>query len=129
MVIQKIAENKTICRNDVIEIISGLCQEYSDILGRVILFGSYSRGDGTEGSDIDLYIEPLDRMTTTGRYGTNRRYREFKYTLHEMIPLRFDMLAYGGKRELERMKKALCGNRLKRMGWCFMTKEQKQYKA
>ena len=33
-------------------------EEYADILGKVILFGSYSRGEAGEQSDIDLYIEP-----------------------------------------------------------------------
>ena len=93
-------------RADVIKRISEVCRDYTDIIGRVVLFGSYSRGDATEGSDVDLYIEPRDTMLTTAKFGANKRYKEFKYALHDLIPLEFDLLAYGGKRDLSRMKRS-----------------------
>lgn len=43
---------------DVIKQLQMICNAYADILGKVILFGSYSRGEAGEQSDIDLYIEP-----------------------------------------------------------------------
>ncbi len=44
-------------RDVIIEKLRIICAAYSDILGIVILFGSYSRGEATGQSDIDLYIE------------------------------------------------------------------------
>ena len=48
-------------REECIEKLKQICALYADILGVVILFGSYSRNEATEDSDIDLYIEPIDK--------------------------------------------------------------------
>ena len=93
-------------RKDVIERLRKICIEYSDILGVVILFGSYSRGEQTKDSDIDLYIEPKDANMTTAKMGANKRYKEFKYDLYDSFPNQFDLLSYGGKRDIEAMKKS-----------------------
>ena len=82
-----------------------ICLEYSDILGRVILFGSFSRDEATDQSDIDLYIEPRDINMTTARLGTNKRYREFKRSLYNRFDNEFDLMTYGGKRDLSAIKK------------------------
>lgn len=93
-------------RDEIINIITEICRSYTDILGRVILFGSFSRGEAKDNSDIDLYIEPKDTSVTTAKFGSNQRYRDFKFELYSMIPRSFDMLAYGGKRDLGNMKKS-----------------------
>lgn len=93
-------------RMDIIEELHEICSAYSDILGVVILFGSYSRGEQTKDSDIDLYIEPKDANMTTAKMGANKRYKEFKYDLYDSFPNQFDLLSYGGKRDIEAMKKS-----------------------
>ena len=82
-----------------------ICNSFTDILGLVILFGSYSRNEESEDSDIDLYIEPKDADMTTLRFGQTKRYREFKYALYDEFPNQFDLLTYGGKRDLSTIKK------------------------
>ena len=42
-------------RDEVIQKLSSICDLYSDILGMVILFGSYSRDEATGESDMDCY--------------------------------------------------------------------------
>ena len=93
-------------REQVIEKLKTICDSYSDILGRVILFGSYSRNEATNESDIDLYIEPISIEMTTAKFGSNRRYKEFKYTLYDGFNTEFDLLAYGGKKDLESIQKS-----------------------
>ena len=93
-------------RDRVIEKLRSICKEYSDILGIVILFGSYSRNEETEQSDIDLYIEPKSQNMTTSVFGANRRYKEFKYALYDSFPNQFDLLAYGGKKDISSMKRS-----------------------
>ena len=83
-----------------------ICEEYSDILGLVILFGSFSRREASEKSDIDLYIEPLSSEITTSKFWKNRRYKEFQNNLFESFPQEFDLLAYGGKRDIDNIKKS-----------------------
>lgn len=91
-------------KEEVIEKLKSICVSYKDILGVVILFGSYSRNEANENSDIDLYIEPVDRKMTTAKFGANKRYKEFKYALYEGFGKDFDLLAYGGKRDLDSIK-------------------------
>lgn len=93
-------------RDMVIEKLRTICAAYSDILGIVILFGSYSRGEATGQSDIDLYIEPKSESMTTAAFGANKRYKEFKYALYDNFPYQFDLLAYGGKKDISSMKRS-----------------------
>lgn len=90
----------------VIKKLKAICNSYSDILGLVILFGSYSRNDASECSDIDLYIEPVNTNMTTSKFGASKRYKEFKYELYDSFPAEFDLLAYGGKRDLANIRKS-----------------------
>ena len=82
-----------------------ICRKYSNLLDRVILFGSYSRGEQTEQSDIDLYIESSQ---TTGKALTSRDFREFEFDLHDAFDnlLSFDLLLFGGKRDVAQVKKS-----------------------
>ncbi|GEM_PF-1291933 len=93
-------------RDSVIEKLQTICAAYSDILGVVILFGSYSRGEATGQSDIDLYIEPKQESMTTAVFGANKRYKEFKYALYDSFPNQFDLLAYGGKKDISSMRRS-----------------------
>ena len=93
-------------REKVIEQLKTICNSYSDILGLVILFGSYSRNEANENSDIDLYIEPVNAEMTTSRFGASKRYKEFKYELYDNFTSGFDLLAYGGKRDLANVRKS-----------------------
>ena len=100
----------------VINKLKEICRSFEDILGLVILFGSYSRKEENENSDIDLYIEPKDRSMTTLNFGRNKRYKEFKYALYEGFPNEFDLLAYGGKRDLAAIRKAPIWRQIERDG-------------
>lgn len=93
-------------RNSVISELRCLCQAYSDIIGLVILFGSYARGDYRADSDIDLYIEPRDKEMTTAKLGENDRYKAFKIALYNTFNTDFDLLSYGGKRDIGSMRKS-----------------------
>lgn len=85
--------------------LQNICESYSDILGLVILFGSFSRKEAKEGSDIDLYIEPRSIDITTSKLWKNRRYNDFQKCLFENFPQEFDFLAYGGKRDIATIRK------------------------
>ena len=100
----------------VISKLKDICRTYSDILGLVILFGSYSRKEEKPGSDIDLYIEPRDHSMTTSKLGRHRRYKEFKYALYDAFPNEFDLLAYGGKRDIENMKRTPLWDQIEKDG-------------
>ena len=93
-------------RDEVIQKLTSICDLYSDILGMVILFGSYSRDEATGKSDIDLYIEPKDRSMTSSKLWSNKRYKEFKYMLYDSFPNQFDLLSYGGKKDLASIRKS-----------------------
>ncbi len=93
-------------RDEVIKKLTSICNLYSDILGTVILFGSYSRDEATGESDIDLYIEPRDRNMTSSKLWSNKRYKEFKYMLYDSFPNQFDLLSYGGKKDLASIRKS-----------------------
>lgn len=91
--------------DEIILKLKSICDMYSDILGTVILFGSYSRNEATENSDIDLYIEPRDERMTSAKLGSNARYKEFKYALYDGFGKEFDLLTFGGKREIQSVRK------------------------
>lgn len=91
---------------DITSKLRSICDDYNDILGLVILFGSYSRRQATEGSDIDLYIEPKDSNMTSAKLWRSKRYRDFQYELFDNFSQGFDLLAYGGKRDLKSIKKS-----------------------
>ena len=93
-------------REQLINKLRSICTSYADILGRVILFGSYSRNEANAESDIDLYIEPKNPDMTTARFGANKRYKAFKYDLYDSFPVEFDLLTYGGKRDITSMRKS-----------------------
>ena len=112
-------------KGEIINKISNLCREYSDILGRVILFGSYSRDEATGKSDVDLFIEPYDLSVTTGKFGSSKRYKQFKYDLHDSIPLEFDLLAYGGKRDIEKVRKSPLWKQIEKDGVVIYDKRAK----
>jgi len=93
-----------------------ICRSYNDILGLVILFGSFSREEATEVSDIDLYVEPKDIRMTTTKLWHNRRYKEFQYKLYDNFSQEFDILAYGGKRDISVMKNTALWQQIKKDG-------------
>lgn len=93
-------------KEEVIKKLESICGTYSDILGTVILFGSYSRDEANNESDIDLYIEPKDLKMTTMKFGANKRYKEFKFDLYNSFSTEFDLLAYGGKRDLQSIRRS-----------------------
>lgn len=93
-------------REETVDKLKKICERYADILGVVILFGSLSRDEANADSDIDLYIEPKDINMTTTKFGSSKRYKEFKYTLYDAFSTEFDLLAYGGKRDISSMKKS-----------------------
>lgn len=91
---------------EVVKKLQEICSLYTDILGKVILFGSYSRNEQNSDSDIDLYIEPKDISMTTAKFGANSRYKDFKFALYDNFPNEFDLLSYGGKRDISAIKKS-----------------------
>lgn len=93
-------------RDEIIKKLQMICNSYGDILGRVILFGSFSRDEAGIDSDIDLYIEPKNAEMTTARFGANKRYKAFKYELYDSFETGFDLLAYGGKKDLQSIRKS-----------------------
>ena len=93
-------------REDTIKKLKEICGNYADILGVVILFGSYSRNEADYDSDIDLYIEPKDRSLTSSKFWSNKRYKEFEYSLYDAFPCEFDLMSYGGKRDLASIRRS-----------------------
>ncbi len=89
-----------------IENIGRICVKYAGILGRVILFGPFARSESTEASDIDLYVEPRDLAMTSGKLEKNKAYREFCLKLFDLYDgkVDYDILSFGGKRDLQNMK-------------------------
>ena len=107
---------KLIDRAECIEKLKNLCEEYSDILGRVILFGSVARGDHTERSDIDLYVESKNTRITTAKLGENSRFRKFKHALYDMYNTEYDVLSFGGTRDILRVRKTPLWQQIKKDG-------------
>lgn len=103
-------------RDTIISQLRNICNSYSDILGMVILFGSFSRNEAVDGSDIDLYIEPKDVSITTARFGASKRYKEFKYELYDSISREFDLLMYGGKRDLSAIRNSMIWEQIQKDG-------------
>ena len=93
-------------REELINELRVICNMFTDILGKVILFGSYSRDEASDDSDIDLYVEPKESSLTTAKFGMNKRYKEFKYALYDRFPTQFDILSYGGKKDIGTIKKS-----------------------
>ena len=93
-------------RKQVIDELRIICRAYSDVIGLVILFGSYARGDYSNNSDIDLYIEPRNLQMTTAKLGSSSRYKAFKTELYNTFQTDFDLLSYGGKRDICNMRKS-----------------------
>ncbi|MCR5503727.1 MAG: nucleotidyltransferase domain-containing protein [Lachnospiraceae bacterium] len=56
-------------RNEIIDKLKTICDFCGDIPGIAILFGSYSRNEATDRSDIDLYIEPKEICRHTEENG------------------------------------------------------------
>ena len=108
---------KLIDRTECIENLKKLCEEYSDIFGRVILFGSVARGDHTECSDIDLYVESKNPSITTSKLEKSSRLRKFEYALYHMYcDTEFDILTFGGKRDILSVKKTPLWNQIEKDG-------------
>ena len=105
-------------RQSCIENIGKLCIEYAGILGRVILLGSVARSENTETSDIDLYVEPRDLTMTSGKLERNKTYRKFRLKLFELYDgkVDYDILSFGGKRDLQNVKKTLLWNQIEKDG-------------
>ena len=103
-------------KDDVIKQLRKICTNYTDILGLVILFGSFSRGEATASSDIDLYVEPKESNTTTMKFGNNKRFKEFKYSLYDNLPFDFDILSYGGKRDLAAVRRSSLWGQIEKDG-------------
>ena len=103
-------------RDEVIKKLKEICKDYSDILGMVILFGSLSRNEADEKSDIDLYIEPNDRKMTTAKFGECRRYKEFKFDLYDTFPNEFDLLSYGGTRDINGIRQSSLWKQIEKDG-------------
>ena len=112
-------------KTDVIARLKQICDSFSDILGKVILFGSYSRDEATDMSDIDLYIEPIDTSMTSSKFWSNKRYKDFKYKLYDSFPCEFDLLSYGGKRDLSNIKNSPIWEQIKKDGIVVYDKESK----
>ena len=103
-------------KDNLVKELRNICEHFSDILGVVILFGSYSRGEASDGSDIDLYVEPKENSLTTAKFGSHKRYKEFKYTLYDRFPMQFDILSYGGKKDISAIRRSALWKQIERDG-------------
>lgn len=102
-----------------------ICERYSHIFDKVILFGSYSRNEQNEFSDIDLYIESSE---TTGKILKSRAFRDFEYEVADAFPARteFDFMLFGGNRDLGRVKKSLLYEQIMKDGIVLYDKNAKR---
>ena len=103
-------------RRFIIERLKSICSEYADILGMVILFGSISRGEGTDSSDIDLYVESKELKMTTDKLCTSKRYKDFRRDLSSNFEKSLDVLAYGGKRDTGLIRKSTLWKQIEKDG-------------
>ena len=103
-------------RTETIRQIQEICKEYADVLGMVVLFGSFARGEQTDSSDIDLYIEARDENITTSALGKNKRFISFRNRMYSVFPQEFDFLAYGGRRDIANIKKSRLWNQIEKDG-------------
>lgn len=103
-------------REDMIEQIRELCKEYAEgLFDRVILFGSTARGENTDKSDIDIYIE--SRYLTGTKLLTNRKFVEFRLKLYDVTndTIEFDLLSYG-RNELKSIRNSLLYQQVEKDG-------------
>ncbi|MBR1623479.1 MAG: nucleotidyltransferase domain-containing protein [Pseudobutyrivibrio sp.] len=112
-------------REEIISQMSDICLEFSDILGMVVLFGSFSRGEQTPDSDVDLYIEPKDVKTTTAMFRNSNRYRSFRRRIYSSFPQEFDFLAFGGKRDITNVRKSKLWQQIEKDGIVLYDKRAK----
>ncbi len=103
-------------KEELIKTLQDICENYSDIIGMVILFGSYSRNEATDNSDIDLYVEPREKTLTTTQFGKKKRFKDFKYTLYETFSKNFDFLSYGGKKDISTIRKSSIWKQIEKDG-------------
>jgi len=103
-------------RGYIIEKLKNICSEYSDILGMVILFGSISRNEGKDDSDIDLYVESKELKMTTDKLCTSKRYKDFRKDLSRSFEKSLDVLAYGGKRDTGLIRKSMLWKQIEKDG-------------
>lgn len=103
-------------REDMIEQIRELCKEYAEgLFDRAILFGSTARGENTDKSDIDIYIE--SRYLTGTKLLTNRKFVEFRLKLYDVTndTIEFDLLSYG-RNELKSIRNSLLYQQVEKDG-------------
>lgn len=103
-------------QNNTVSRLTDICNQFSDILGLVILFGSYSRGEEDANSDIDLYVEPKDISMTTDKFSRSKSYRKFKFALYDGLDKDFDLLTYGGVRDITAMRRSPLWKQIEKEG-------------
>ena len=103
-------------RDEVVSKLRDICEEFSDILGLVILFGSYSRDEATENSDIDIYVESKDLKITTDKLLCSKRYDGFRTKLYDSFTEEFDVLTFGGKRDTRMVRQSKLWREIERDG-------------
>lgn len=103
-------------RDIIIDKLKMICRQYSDILGRVILFGSISRDEASDNSDIDLYVEAKELKMTTDKLCTSRRYKDFRKDLNNNFSKSLDVLAYGGKRDTRLIRESMLWKQIEKDG-------------
>lgn len=90
------------------ELIGRICaclREHTGICERVIMFGSTSRGDYSEDSDIDLIF--ISENVTTSKIYRSKVLRPLLYELYVIVGdyIEFDIL-YMGRNELKRFRES-----------------------
>lgn len=114
-------------REEVITEVSNICKNYTDILGKVILFGSVARNEIKETSDIDLYIESSNLKLTTCKLLTSKRYDEFHSALYSLYDdISYDLLTYGGIRDTTAVKKTPLWEQIQKDGVILYDKGTKE---
>lgn len=103
-------------REDIIERIRELCKEYAEgLFNRAILFGSTARGESTEESDIDIYIE--SPYLTQSKLVNHKNFYKFTEDLYDITDdeIEFDILAYG-RNELKSIRNSLLYKQVEKDG-------------
>ena len=82
--------------------IKNVLADFEELFDTVILFGSFARGEQKKDSDIDLFILS---ETTTNKLLTSKAYNDFHDRLYASFDnsIPFDLLVYGGKRDVHRV--------------------------
>ncbi len=109
-----------ISRKTVENSIRPICSKYGDLFSRVILFGSFSRNEQKENSDLDLYIES---SKTTGKTLVSKEYRNFVYDVYDASNKEFDFITIGGKRDLNNVRKSMLYQHIIKDGIVLYDKE------